>query len=356
MHGSIRINQFRLHGSAFAESPVMYKIFSASQLSRFSLTKHLIALALFVSSLNALAAPSSWLLKSEQPVVETWGDYLSPNEFWPERAIPIMEKAPTGAYVGVGADRTFNLASLSPLIDRIICLDSDPQIVSFNLYNIFLLRASTSREDYEHLRLKADWSELKQRLDLLLTELDPQVVAAVNEPYFLGIRMKLLTDRGFEIFHEANKNGIVAQFHNAQYMHYEAQFKRLKKLADSNRIEAHIANLKDPLFVKELVAKLGSHLSVLDVSNAWGERYIGKKLIFSVIDQLSPKNSDALFLYTTYLPDRWNGFDYGAVTLKNRFLLNHYVYDVLDSVAFGLLDEKFLAHQAENKCRVLFSR
>ena len=64
----------------------------------------------FLANSVAYASSPVWLLNSERGQVETWGNYMAPNEMQPMLAVPIMTAAIAGAYIGVGADRTFNLA------------------------------------------------------------------------------------------------------------------------------------------------------------------------------------------------------------------------------------------------------
>ncbi len=62
---------------------------------------------------NATGSNQKWLFSSNHKTKAGDWDFVAPNELHPIRAAPIMQHARAGTYLGLGADRVFNFASLS---------------------------------------------------------------------------------------------------------------------------------------------------------------------------------------------------------------------------------------------------
>jgi hypothetical protein len=187
--------------------------------------------------------------------------------------------------------------------------------------NIFLLRASVNRQDYVHLRLKATWKEIKDRLESLRSSINPKVATAVTEENLDGIRAAFDQSNAFYYFHHPGRD---PGFSKVNYLKKDVQYDRLKKLADANAIEAHLGNLREPAFNTYLIDKIGDRLSVIDFSNAWQKGYLGKTKTLEIVKGLAKKNPSAIFLYTDYVR-RFTDFKYGAVRLKDWNLLRQYL-------------------------------
>jgi hypothetical protein len=77
--------------------------------------------------------------------------FLTSTEMQISRAKPIIDQAPEGLYVTVGAERGFRAASMSPRVTQLLLLDISPKVIRYNKINIELLKAS-SLEEYKRLR------------------------------------------------------------------------------------------------------------------------------------------------------------------------------------------------------------
>jgi len=79
----------------------------------------------------------------------------------------LVERAPEGAYVTVGAERGFRGASMAPHITHLFLMDILPDIHRFNRINAELLKTPT-RQAYRHLRWQASyegWMSHKQTVE-----------------------------------------------------------------------------------------------------------------------------------------------------------------------------------------------
>lgn len=78
----------------------------------------------------------------------------------------LVDRAPKGIFLTVGAERAFRGASLFEKIEHLIIIDISPEITRYNKINIELLRAST-KEEYKTLRWTSSflkWQEISQFL------------------------------------------------------------------------------------------------------------------------------------------------------------------------------------------------
>src|SRR4051794_37240411 len=69
--------------------------------------------------------------------------FYTSTEMQISRAKPILDQAPEGLYVTVGADRGFRAASLSSKVTHLLLLDVSSRIVRYNKLNIELLKATS---------------------------------------------------------------------------------------------------------------------------------------------------------------------------------------------------------------------
>ena len=74
------------------------------------------------------------------------------------RVLPLIQKAPKGVCVTIGAERAFRLGSLFEDLPLIIMVDISPEITRFHRINRALLRAPT-RLLYRRLRHESSWEE-----------------------------------------------------------------------------------------------------------------------------------------------------------------------------------------------------
>lgn len=82
----------------------------------------------------------------------------------------LLDRAPQGIMLTVGAERAFREASMFDKIESLIVLDLSPDIIRFNTINVILLKAE-NKETYKNLRWIASFEDW-QKLDANLTQED----------------------------------------------------------------------------------------------------------------------------------------------------------------------------------------
>jgi hypothetical protein len=221
--------------------------------------------------------------------------FLFPNELMTTELNSALKDSAEGVYVSVGTDRSFNNASVSKAT-HLLVLDYDDCVIEFNVINTWLLDIAKDRNDYLHLRLKADFETWKKRYDEKTPALRFMNAYNGNEVSLRTLYRfweKELRQKGkgmvavlFEAFHavpaatrtvnvEEDRDSI---YHvntlNANYLHYDNQFKKIQEMARAGKIEHHQQDITQmgPPGIKtfvQAIEKAQLKISVLDESNCF---------------------------------------------------------------------------------------
>lgn len=247
-------------------------------------------------------------------------NFISPNEYFPERAIPIYLRANRGTYVAVGTERGFIGAALSRS-NRLVLIDSSPEVVRYNRINIALLELARNREDYIRLRAQASasqWRDLAQTLApshplrslLMQGENWTWWNNNVRTPPTRAMSLNWTFD-SFNGRPRANSS----LFRNANYTQDDALFTRLQTLARQNRIESHLIDLRDSGAISRLSTALSARhatIGILDMSNVWFPKYLKPEGSARVIHLFRPAlRNDSIVMLTSLGGELWS---YNAFT------------------------------------------
>lgn len=198
------------------------------------------------------------------------GVYLPPNEQHPAVALPIFRQSNHGTYVSVGTERSFVGAALSNA-QALVVIDYDPEVIQFATINRALLAASTGREDYIMLRLRAGAEVWRQRA----ATLSPQDRVTLSDPHSWDFWEKAVRNNmgawasAFDHFHTPPKKPEDA-FAEVDYLFDDTLYLRLRKLAQGSRIWARVLDLRHEKEVRALCADLkaeGLKEGIIDTSN-----------------------------------------------------------------------------------------
>lgn len=251
------------------------------------------ALLLLQFSLVSLTASAQFLDEGTLVRTSTAGDYFGggvnsrghiyviPNELNPEAAAPILAHATAGAYISVGAERGLIGALLAKDVTHLVQIDLVPEVVLYNQLNVVLLKIAANLQDYLLLR-NGDPVEWKKRASYAqLNDREKQILSSAENAKFFatvegGARERLL-------------NG--DYFKGSSFLRDEKLFAKAQLMARGNRIQVLQGNLTDSSLLRAVANEMkdrGLRISVLDMSNAWEEKYIGPIGIQEVVKALSP--------------------------------------------------------------------
>ncbi|MDE2237691.1 MAG: hypothetical protein KGK30_07360, partial [Elusimicrobia bacterium] len=242
-----------------------------------------------------------------------WGS-VHPNELNPERALPLLQKAPAGLYAGVGSERVWIGAALAPRTTHVIFIDRNPTIVRYNRTNGALFQLAETLEEYKQLRLNASWNEWNS----LLQSRGESLPAETRE--VLASRSNYLEWREIQ---EANPLSFYSEtmFAGSNYLKVPPLFSRLQRLAKRQRIRSVELDLEDRKAVAALaqaLKKTNVPLGVLDLSNIpYG--YMGGNGMLQLLRSFSTiATEDSLLMSTQMLGPDWfySGLRFGDMTSR----------------------------------------
>jgi hypothetical protein len=252
--------------------------------------------------------------------------FVTPNERDPQLAQEIWDASPGGLYLSVGTERGFIGASLANNTTHLLLVDVDPKVMIYDRTNIALLKLSTDRKDYLHLRFEASPKEWQARIAKNTSlNIEERAVLSLAENH--SFWQKAVSFKSLFMHASAlPQKDHGKDFRNANYLVYDDQFQRLKTMADDGRIRYLSLNLNDQAQVTSLVEKLKAlkiKIGVLDVSNAWWGIYVGEDGINHLIRKFAEiAFSDSLVMITEKAPvkgsSRWDYFAF-----KIRELTSH---------------------------------
>lgn len=242
--------------------------------------------------------------------------FLAPNETQPKDLLPILVNAQKGVYVSVGTERGFMAAGLSGAITDLVLVDLDPSIAFYNTINIELLKAAKNREQYVYLRTKATESDWQTALNGLVAH---DQIAKQWEWW----RDAVLPEARMDVFHiDPTKSKYPnPSFEDANYLYLEKNFKRVKRLADHDRVQVLEADIKNSkvLNLFERFKKSGQQISVIDISNLYGPGHAGAKYTAAFLESIKPLvDKKTILVYTIGRGDSsgewfYVGFRFGKI-------------------------------------------
>ncbi len=233
---------------------------------------------------------------------------MNPTENNPGDALPILKVAPKGAYVTVGTERAFIGAAQTEGATHLVVMDIAHGVVTFDRMNVAFLQMSRNREDYLWLRLKATHQEILTRL-----EKTPPSAAGVellrDAKTWQWWKGQLQRD-GFTLLHEPPDPSVKDHaFKLTTYLHDDAMFARISRMAKEGRISVLLADLSDARSVGTVVEGLsrqGVPLSVLDISDLWygskADSFLATEATARLVNAFKPiaKTSSVLLMTSWY--------------------------------------------------------
>ncbi len=318
-------------------------------------------IALFMAGLNPLFA-NEFLHESEflgippyeLPYVHHQGlsdGFIAPNERNPAISHSMLKNIPQGAYVSVGSERGFMAAAALEQINFLLLVDLNRDTILFNRINTVLLRVSNSRSDYLKLRLSTSQKNwLDRAKDASVRSYDLSVLTDPNIWQFWRETILLL---GFRDFHQKPwfwKRDF--PFKDANYLHNDALFKKIQRLAKSNRIESHQVNINDLSAIESILSRLKAKnitVSVWDESNVNEyRRHASSTTLDHVAKTVLPFTSPtSVFLMT----EDFRGFN---VYWSNRWEYHANTFAYLSENTFRPYRKYLIDTDTPNTCKMYF--
>ncbi len=219
----------------------------------------------------------------------------------------IYSNAEPGAHIYVGTERGFIAIGMSPNASMALLTDVNDRVTKYNLINIALLKMSKDRVDYLELRYSfspEEWIARGKSSGLTSAEMaifsDREAIRAWNKVNFDPTESELAIDPREE--RRENPKAEVIAFEDANYLHYEEQFERVRTMAREGRIVALNIDLRDHDAwnkITGLFARNNERISILDISNAWEEGYIGLNGVNELRQKISSvSTADAKLIIT----------------------------------------------------------
>lgn len=222
--------------------------------------------------------------------------FLAPNETSPAEGVSLLSAAPVGVHVAVGTERGFIGAALNGNATHLLLLDRDRDAVRFNQINTELLRVAKNRLDYLGLRFASDrkawvqaWALASEGSGSGGVERLSRTTGPPTKDDFSFWR-RSLSQPGFDSFHVAASRPY-HPFWRGNYLHDDALYNRVAALARAGRIRSIQVNFADTPRMKRILEALHEeHLKVgvLDISNAWWPKYLGREGFVRMLQGLAP--------------------------------------------------------------------
>ena len=245
--------------------------------------------------------------------------YIYPNELQPIQALDIFLNSPEGVYVSVGTERGFVGAALSNA-NSLLLVDHDPAVVHYNLYNTLMLKAAESIEHFRQLRSK--------NLDLLdIQELN---LTSAEKSYLEELFQQYWWNKIFHGYKNSDQNLVnlllgdqLKTYQGANYFFEEDLFSKLSQMAKSGQIRVEQGDFS----VKADVEKINNwfrdqqkKISILDISNAWMESYMGREKTLELIHKTRVSSTDeSIFMVVDRVQDQTR-------SVKSRYIGFRYSY------------------------------
>ena len=233
--------------------------------------------------------------------------YYKPNETRPHRAREIIGQASKGVYFSVGTERGFLTAIQAPQITHLLLGDYDQWVCLYNNINFVLLKMSKgNRELYRHLRQESSLEEWK--VNAKKVELTQREQKLVSESFFKFWREALKPENNSREDHvRVDFEEAPTPYHfigDIHYLYNDQAFAKVYNFVSSGRIQSIVIDLSKSESLQALgraMSKAKLSLSIMDISNAWWDIYLGLRGVDNLVntlDQDFPKTEHTLLLGT----------------------------------------------------------
>ena len=200
--------------------------------------------------------------------------FLCPNELSPFKQTAILDKAPSkGVYLGLGTERSFFALGIAAYkFEYVILADHDPAVIYFNEINLALIEAAKTLDDYIALRFAKNSLEFQLNLKKLnylpSGVIDLRIAAHSN--WFI---------RQMHLYRKEFLDACLSGRLGNVYFQSEEHYNSLREMVLKRKIVTRYFELnsaKPFKLIEQELEKADLKLSVLDLSNAWWNRYIKK--------------------------------------------------------------------------------
>lgn len=222
----------------------------------------------------------------------------------------LIDNTATGAYLTVGAERSFRAASMMPNITYLMQLDIAPEILRYNLINKELLKAPT-RQQYLKLRWYSTF-EIWQSFKEITDKNNKTIVRLTKDDFKWWQRhVRNTSNMNYQLPEYLNKHqksppcdnkdlsnteqninlAEILDYKTGNYLFNDRLYERLHLLAIQNRIFSSLINLKDQKQLNKLKKYLKNNkiqIGVLDLNNLYYFTYIGQEAYHHLLKELAP--------------------------------------------------------------------
>ncbi|MBN9542881.1 MAG: hypothetical protein J0G32_03695 [Alphaproteobacteria bacterium] len=246
---------------------------------------------------------------------------------------PILDHAPTGAFISVGGERSFRGASMAKNIDSLIIIDKSPEIIRFAKINRKLLKAP-NKESYKKLRWDANFEEW-QKISKSLTESDFKWWNDNirnfdrNNSYYA---QEILNTGGY--IPRCNLNGHlydgftfqdILTYKSGNYLFDDRLYNKLHSLASNDDIyelQIDLINNSHVIGIIDILKQHNVAISVLDINNLYSYTYLGQDQVNNLINLMLPLGKqDSRLIVMNIKIDKFCGYHdlhtYTGFTFEN---------------------------------------
>lgn len=244
-------------------------------------------------------------LPSGVPLLDKGPGFLVPNETHGGRLGPKLAHTPSGLYVTTGTERGLMTSALLPENPKgLVLVDRDPKVVFFNLMNRALLALARNRQDYLELRLRGNFETVSERLRTEGAEISNENSRLLKDPAaWRWWKEAVQASSAWESFHRDPSLNPDRSYAGANYLFSDKLFARVSDLAKRDVIYVWQLDMKSEEFKKRLRViggEVRAQVSLVDLSNAWQEGYIGYKAtieLFAFLETLISPKASLVFTY-----------------------------------------------------------
>lgn len=244
-------------------------------------------------------------LSSSAPALDKGLGFLVPNETNNGRLGPKLAQTPQGLFVTTGTERGLMTSALLPENPKgLVLVDRDPKVVFFNLMNRAILSLAKSREDYLALRFRGTFETVSARLKNEGAQISAENNRILNDPSSWRWWKEAVQDSpSWRAFYRDPSLNPDRAYEGANYLFSDKLYTRVSDLAKRDAIYVWQLDMKSNEFKNRLRVignKLGTQVSLFDLSNAWQEGYIGYQStigIFTFLESLIAPKASLVFTY-----------------------------------------------------------
>lgn len=264
--------------------------------------------------------------------------FVRPNERRPKKALPIWKESTNGTYVSVGTERGF-IGFANSKADALVMVDFHPYVVTYNETNRILLKLANDFKDYVFLKKSASFNEIYKRMQQSKM-FEATELAWMQSSFVQKLWNESYRSSGSFMGRDFWAKWGLGGFAQVSYMVTPDLFEKLSRAARENRIVVRQGNLNNQLAqvdLGHLIEKLGGHLSVLDLSNAWESHFIRPEPMNTLTKRMQARASAKSLILLTNIEGL--GWSYYAVPILN-FDPKHVFFSHRDRLEYSFPDEQ----------------